>query len=176
MGSTKQGRGGNNEVLGKCLVVSAAKSELTDITPELRERMKAEAARTGVGPYALLRGVRQSETHSPSAAIVSHWMHGRIVTGRLEHVDFVLGKWASLPDEGEIWIVATQEAIDVIRQELLRTGISQRKVLRGRNDLPPGLTFSKFEGFLNGKYKKFRKAHYAYILDLLVELQEPSDT
>lgn len=71
-------------------------SDRIEITGALLEELRAHVRRTGKGPHALLRGVRD-KPEGLTGNMIQNWMRGLVHTARKDHFDYVLTLWGSLP-------------------------------------------------------------------------------
>ena len=91
------------------------------ITDKLRQRLIAERARTGVGPTALMRGSVHDADRPKTlkGQTISLWLSGKIMSARRSQLDYVLARWAALPDASNKNARAPQERT-ILSEEHLR--------------------------------------------------------
>lgn len=143
-----------------------------EITDEVHAQLIAEVERTGIGPVALFRGVRPSHANGLRSSLVASWLSGKTKTAQKLHLDFVMQRWRSLPDQEANWLPVEKAHIEHVREELRRTGVSQVSLVRSKDDAPDGLTFPVFRSFLHGKLKCIRRDHYSYLVSSLEKLPD----
>ncbi len=101
------------------------------ITKDHIGTLKSHRKRTGVSEYALL-----SYSDPVHWVTVSGWISGGVKSAKPDNIDFVLKKWADLPDNKKGFIELTDELRAKIREAI---GSRNRRILFGtRNDLPKG--------------------------------------
>lgn len=74
-------------------------SDRIDITGAMLAELRAQAARTGVGPHALLSGAKDKPTRL-NGNTVQNWMRGCSRTTSNDQFNYVLARWRTLPDAG----------------------------------------------------------------------------
>ena len=78
---------------------TATKRYKYEIDRETLELIKSEKRRTGKGPAKLIRDAFHISPPELSAEIVNNWISGRTKKAYWEHVDWVLARYAKLPNK-----------------------------------------------------------------------------
>ena len=116
-----------------------------------------------------------------SASLLKRWLNGSIRTaraGRLEGVRAALEAIPPRPERtgpecidldrperhGRMWI--TPQIWQTFRAERRRTNIGPTALLKGRQDVPEGLSPAMITHWLDGKTMRARKTHMVYVLKL----------
>jgi len=142
------------------------------ITPEQRRELRRHMERTGIGPHALMRGVRPSAPDRVQPNTIKQWLSGTVRSAKGDAVQHVLERWRALPDQDDIYMTVTDQHVRTIRDELRRTGLSQKQLFRQAEDFPETLTFGIFLNFITGKVSRFRKNDYDCLLRFLHALPD----
>lgn len=145
---------------------------LIQITSELRQKLHDEAARTGKGATAMMRGLRPSEHGGLSAATVKGWMLGRVKTAERDKVHFVLNRWSKISDLEHWMFEVTQEHKKRLKSEIARTGVSIPSIFAAASEVPTGLTVNVLRSILYGQTRKMQRRHYDFILEKLRSLPD----
>lgn len=154
-----------------CLWQSLPDSSVVEITLDLRQKMKDEAERTGVGPAALMRGIRPSQMGGLHSSLINSWMAGRTTSAERDWLQFVLDRWENLPDHNDVWMELSERDKDYLRSELKRTGVSVPYLLKDREDIPDKLYSAVVHNAL-GRQPRIRKEHFNYLKRILSALPD----
>lgn len=156
---------------------------LVPVTRDIVTALRKHHRRTGIAPLALLK--KQNDVPKGlSASEVTSWINskGADRTARKSHLDYVLKCWSSAADKKirrrkkEKRIVLTDDIIDELRAEILRTGIGGAQLLRGRRtELPLGLNRQTISNWTLGKVGTIRVDYLDYALKLWKSLPDESD-
>lgn len=155
------------------------------ITKAIRQKLRSEIKRTGITAMMLLKDAPDAPD-GLTVAHVNRWISGLIDTAPARHVDYVAGKWASLPDaasvtrdskplakrgpryaDGKKRIEVTEEMSKLLRAELARTGIDHAKLLSKAEGTPLGLTARIIRGWLYRDAKSTREDHWSWVVGYL---------
>lgn len=164
---------------------------LRPITKAIRQKLRSEIKRTGLTALMLLQGAGDLP-EGLTVAHVNRWISGIVKAASQSHVDYVMDRWASLPDkagrvspngvllpkrgkrfaDGAKRIAVTEEMSKLLRAEMVRTGIGFADILGGADDSPEGLNSRIIKGWLYGdvlttneRYWNFVIARYAALPD-----------
>ncbi len=140
------------------------------ITPALRAEMKAEVKRTGLGPAALLRGIRPSEVSGLGSGNVRSWLSGEVSKANRDSVAFVLERWRALPSVEDAWMLVDADERERWRAKLKEAGVAQTALLSGRDDVPAGLTAGIVYAQFAREPRRLRREYYDYIRAVIEEL------
>ncbi len=156
--------------------------ELIEIDDGMRRQLAAEQARTGLTPGALLKDRTDRPTGLTSGQ-VNRWMTGEATKAQAAHFAYVLDKWreaANAPPkrrsprtgrpyggDGEDWIEITDDHVARLRAALAESGEQVEHFLKGRTDVPDGLTFRIVRGWLYRKAWTMRASHWRYVMERL---------
>ncbi len=161
------------------------------ITKAIRQKLRSEIKRTGTTAIMLLQGADDLPA-GLTVAHVNRWISGIVKAASQSHVDYVMDRWAILPDnaghvspngvllpkrgkrfaDGAKRIAMTEEMSKLLRAEMVRTGIGFADILGGADDAPEGLNGRIIKGWLYGdvlttdeRYWNFVIARYAALPD-----------
>lgn len=134
------------------------------IDGEIRKRLRALRDKTGIGPYALLRGHRSVMPDGLSGAAIASWIVGNRKAVRRDQLDFVIALWERQAGFGTNRIALTQEHLDAIRKHRQRTGVELKTLFRASFKPPAGLTVQMVQNWLQGAVKTVRKDHLDFVL------------
>lgn len=151
--------------------------EMVAITPSILQALHQEKVRTGLGAIRLLR----SGTNRPDGLthrMVQAWLDGGTRTARKDHLEFALETWRShetrkvpkpprrsLATESDYAILQPKDR-EFLHAQKDRTGRGTHSLLANMPDVPDGLTPRVIEGWLDGRCRKARKDHLAYVRKL----------
>lgn len=133
--------------------------ETVEITPALRQTLRAHKTRTGKGPRALLRGARD-KPEGLRADAIQRWMSGNTRAARKDHLDYVLKRWA----QARVAMPLDATLRRTLRAHIARTGVGSIALLRGARDMPEGLTPARIESWIHGTAKTALREHVDYVL------------
>ena len=132
------------------------------VTEAMRAELRYLKNATGVGPCALMRQAPQPIPQGLRSHTIQRWIDGLVKTARIEHWQYVLDAWQSLPRQ----IVITDDMRAQLQTLRASGGMGVTRLLRlAPNPVPPGLKASTVNRWLNGKAKTARADHWHYILD-----------
>ena len=146
------------------------------ITHELRQKLIAERARTGVGPTALMRGSMHDADRPKTlkGQTISLWLSGKIVSARRSQLVYVLDRWAALPDAPDKNARVPQERT-ILSEEHLRLidtywdkGLLPDKILQNKN-VPDGLNAAIIRTWKDRRIKSAAVAYLDYVLHACAE-------
>lgn len=140
--------------------------ERTQITDGLLHTLKGHQERTGIGPATLLSGCKD-RPGCLTGALIRSWMSGSTKSARRDHLEFVLRRWASLKDDPTIPITSSMRR--ELKAHIDRTGLGVHSLLKGRDNVPEGLTGPKAVHWHQGKQKRVREDHWCYVMALFEE-------
>ncbi|WP_438728233.1 hypothetical protein ACR9YC_12725 [Parasphingorhabdus sp. DH2-15] len=141
------------------------------ITNELRQKLISERKRTGIGPTALMRGT----AHDPERPTtlkghtISLWLSGKIVSARRSQLDYVLERWAALPDADQASARRPQERVTLtdehlsIIDEAWSDGLLPDKVLQ-HPDAPDGLNAAIIRTWKDRRIKSAAKTYLDFVM------------
>lgn len=171
-------------------------STLWDVNPAwvaidnaLRDRMKAEWERTGVGPTDLVRHFPQDKHYLK--AKVHRWVNGDTKQARQDELDLAMDIWEKLPNKKAVKPVTAQKSLTgppsrhyntyenisaedlaVLREERKRTGMGGRKLWHHAENPPAFLDYFIVQSWLDGGVKSAPPEHVRYVLDLYKSLPD----
>lgn len=132
------------------------------VTEAMRAELRYLKDATGVGPRALMRQAPQSIPQGLRSHTIQTWLDGLVKTARIEHWQYVLDAWHSLPRQ----IVITNDMRAQLQTLRASGGMGVTRLLRlTAKPVPPGLKASTVNRWLNGKAKTACSDHWHYILD-----------
>ena len=99
-------------------------SEVIALTPEILASLQARIERTGKGPHAILRGVKDLPDGLRSS-IIRSWLKG-VKTARKDHLDYVFRCY----DHPEKTVLVTQAQRAAIRRHVRRTGVFPNEMIK----------------------------------------------
>ena len=82
-------------VLRRCKALEKAPYRRINITEKMRQDLKDQSERTGIGATALLGQIKGCP-EEVSANMISAWAHGHTKTARKDHYEYVLREWKRL--------------------------------------------------------------------------------
>jgi hypothetical protein len=127
---------------------------------QARARMRAEAARTGVGLWKLL-SARDNMPEGLSVKRVLNFYERRQDRVAPDHLHYLLKLWAALPSRR--FVRLTPEIRAELRSYIDRTGKGPQAMLRGAKDKPEGLKAAVITAWLNGQ-REARRDQFDYVL------------
>lgn len=151
--------------------------EIVEITPAFLSALLQEKERTGYGAIRLLRDT-PGKPDGLTKHMVEAWLAGGTRSARTDHVEFVLQAWRSkgtrkTPKRPRRNLATNSDYVILLpkdREYLLaqknRTGRGTHSLLATAPDVPDGLTPRVIQGWLDGRCRKARKAHLAYVRKL----------
>lgn len=124
------------------------------VTSKIQQQLWAERQRTGINPRQLLQ---QAEIPPVglTPAIIRSWLARKAQTARLDHLEFALQQWATLPDrptpikDAAERINLSSAAVADLRQLRDRSGVSLHRLFASWTP-PPGLTEAMVDNWLAG--------------------------
>lgn len=134
------------------------------ISDELRAHLRREQERTGIGPMRLLRNAHEKPARLNSST-VSGWLGGVTRTASAAQFDYVLKRWAILPDNRRIPF--TPDMRTHLEAEFRRTGTGSVTVLAKAADCPEGLTPALIQTLLRKNINTILESHWAFLQDRL---------
>ncbi len=141
------------------------------ITETLKSKLVSERARTGIGPTALMRGSVHDADRPKTlkGQTISLWLSGKIVSARRSQLDYVLARWAALPDASDKSARVPQERI-IFTDEHLRLidiywdkGLLPDKILQNKN-APDGLNAAIIRTWKDRRTKSAATAYLDFVL------------
>lgn len=156
---------------------------LQPITKAVRQKLRSEIKRTEITAMALLRDA-DDIPEGLTVAHVNRWISGIVKAARQLHIDYVLGKWASLgnsarrigadglalPKRGRRHasdarsIGITQEMQAQLRAEMVRTAIGFATILNDADDAPTGLNSRIIRGWLYRDVQTADEGHWNFVI------------
>ncbi|WP_370173005.1 MULTISPECIES: hypothetical protein [Hyphomonas] len=124
------------------------------------ETLRNERERTSIGPQALLKG-RDDMPEGLNAAMVTHWLGGRVKSVEKDHFAYVLKLWFAEPTNPTVQIDAA--LLDELRDSMKASGLTPEIIIRMSRDLPSGLTAGKMKSILSGTTRSARSDHIDYL-------------
>lgn len=129
---------------------------------DIRNTLKAEISRTGVGAVKLLQ-VADGAPADLTYLTVQAWVDGAAKQAREENLEFALSAWRSLPDTD--WVSITDEIRAELKAEGTRTGKSPSALFRGlRPSEIGGLNASIVKNWIAGGTKTAKRKHLDFVL------------
>ncbi|MEM6410169.1 MAG: hypothetical protein AAF683_01380 [Pseudomonadota bacterium] len=141
------------------------------VTPEMRDRLSRGRARTGIGPWRLLK-LSEDVPEGLTVSTIHNVISGASSILRPSHFKFLIEAWAELPDGPERRSI-DEQTLKKIEAEMDRTGCRGRKLLHSRYGSPPdGLDSSIIARWLKGGARTARQDHIDYVLHTLKRLPD----
>lgn len=135
------------------------------LTPEMIDALRAQAARTGVGPHVLARDHLRGAAGVTEAALY-RWTQGAARRVPRGGFDLVLRTWERLPDLSTEYVVSDPQIRNLMREHRHRTSVGIVKLLRERQNVPEGLVIRQMEHFYYGRVKLVRRDYFEYVMAL----------
>ena len=157
------------------------------ITPKMHEALLAERDRVGIGAILLFKFTDEDAPKGLSPIMVSRWMKGKSYLSDIAYYEFVMRAYAAFtPEEAtrqkegyrrrslekDTHIELTREIISTLKALKQDSGISTMRLLKGRKDIPKGLTSAMINRWTSGHMKTARKAHFDYVVKLWREIDK----
>ncbi|MCG8532135.1 MAG: hypothetical protein MI749_15935, partial [Desulfovibrionales bacterium] len=143
------------------------KSGYIELTPQIQDELKAHRDRTRVGGINLLKNagnVPDGLTHS----VVNSWLYVNVDrshrTVRIDHLNFVLKAWSSLPDYSHELVCLDPETVERLRTYHQNTDILIPDLLKIMPGQPDGLRADMVHQWMSGKYRNVRQDHLEFVL------------
>ena len=133
------------------------------LTKEKLANLKHHIKRTQVKVPTLLKE-RSSETGGLTYKIVYDWLTGRIKTADENQYAALLQILEEIPDWDEKYIEITKKELQTLKTHKVRTGISPKKLLQDRIDIPEGLNYEHIQNILFGRTKTTKRIYFEYVL------------
>lgn len=80
-------------------VQTVSRSDYAPITIELAGRLCLERKRTGLGATGLIRRFQRTCPSGLTPAIVTGWMNLKTARGRVDHIRWIIDRYAEVPDK-----------------------------------------------------------------------------
>lgn len=163
---------------------------LQPVTKAVRQKLRSEIKRTGITAMMLLKDAPDLPD-GLTVAHVNRWIGGILNAALARHVDYVMDRWASLPDaesvirdgkpvtkrgkrfaDGAKRIDVTEEMPKLLRSELARTGMNHATMLDGLADVPTGLTARMIRGWLYQDVATTNESYWNFVLKWLNDLPD----
>ena len=151
------------------------------ITPDMRKALCDEKDRTGIGGEALLNYADEDIPSGLKNTTIKGWMRGQSRTANETHYDFVMQLYSTLTPE-KIYrrrylekdghVELTKEIISTLKALKRDSGISTMRLLKGRKDIPKGLTSAIINRWISGDMKTARKGHFDYVVKAWQEIDK----
>lgn len=139
--------------------------EWVDLTADMVERLKAEKQRTNVGMQKLLRGARHETPPGLNASTINAWLSGDYRRVPQEQYDYVLARWAALPDASATFTQITEDLLEHFAAEKKRTDIAAYALVRNSGDPPADLSKEKASAIVGGANKSVLTAHIDWLIE-----------
>lgn len=141
------------------------------ITDEIRRKLTVERKRTGVGPTALMRGTAHDEKRPSTlkGQTISLWLSGKIQRARQSQLDYVLKRWAALPDTCTPSARKPQERVTLTAEHLKaidqawNEGLLPDAIFNGRY-APEGLNSAIIRTWKDRRIKSAAKPYLDFVL------------
>lgn len=126
-------------------------SDFIVLTDERVALLNYHKERTGVGPRRLLAGKRHEQPEGLNSGLIAQWIPiKRVKSVKEVHYDYVLKLWEGLPDHDSLFVELDEDIIENLRYHKDRTEMSAHKLLKGRRDIPKGLTACRWRPGITG--------------------------
>jgi hypothetical protein len=147
-----------------------ARDQRVQITDEVIKTIRAEAVRTRIGYFTLMRLVTGAPVGLNGKAI-QRWVADGQKTVDADHLEFVLAAYAALSDDGVV--ENTPERCAMIGAEIARTGVKSKALHallseQGDEFLVP----STITNWVQGRIKKMPKPHWERIVQVYAALPD----
>lgn len=163
-----------SEILRDCSAACDTIKSMTlyvPITDEVRRQLTAERERTGVGPTALMRGTAHDPNRPKTlkGQTISLWLSGKIQRARQSQLDYVLKRWAALPDTSTPNARKPQERVALTTEHLRfidqawDEGLLPDAIFNGR-DAPEGLNSAIIRTWKDRRIKSAAKPYLDFVL------------
>lgn len=135
------------------------------VSEAVKEKLVSEQARTGKGPFALLKNRRDQTPPGLTASLISAWVGGFSPTAKYGHIEYVLDSYGALPSVAEtVWVA--DGLSQKISLEKERTGVAATRLLsRASQPIPANLTVSKIISWIGNRTATARADHVQFVLD-----------
>lgn len=154
------------------------------LTKDRLEALAKERRRSGKAARALLRGAKD-KPQGLNAGIIANWFHGPTKAARTDHYEYALTLWRNAPDKidksaqarkRKAKVQAMREAKPLIPDKILQKLRAERErtgqvgtLLKGRNDIPKGLSANMISAWLSRASKSAYPKHIDYVLERYAE-------
>ena len=135
-----------------------------EITQDTRSILKTYRKKTGITPHKLLQ-LSKPVPKKLDASLIRSWITGKVTVAKKEHLEFVLQQWEKLSAGKAEFVEITPELLAVLRDYKDRLGVWASALLKGKQDVPEGLTINVMSGWLEGRTKTLRVSHLEYVLE-----------
>lgn len=149
------------------------------IIAEIREKLNSERKRTGIGPTALMRGTAHDPKRPKTLKghTISLWLSGKIKSARKSQIDYVLERWAALPDAEQASARLLQERVTLTNEHLTiideawSYGLLPDKVLQ-HPDAPEGLNGAIIRTWQDRRIKSAAKTYLDFVMAQCAKVSE----
>lgn len=116
-------------------------------------------------PSGVLEGA-DDKPKGLTRAVIASWLDGKPKTVREDYLTWVLTRCEDLTRNGTHRVPVTKDTRDWLIALRQRSGVTQTNLLRGRRDVPDGLSAQIITGWINAATKTARKDHLDYVIAL----------
>ncbi|MCE7888003.1 MAG: hypothetical protein DYH13_10955 [Alphaproteobacteria bacterium PRO2] len=167
-------------ILRACEELEKNNKEYVEITENIREALLFHRKRTGVGPGKLL-SYADKIPDGLTSPMINTWFSKNVMTARKDYLLFVQENYDKMPSEGQTtkerlaelqtgisskkeYIELTEEILYHLFTHKVRTGVSPKKLLQDKNNIPAGLEFRDVNAWMKRAYQRIPKNHYLYVI------------
>lgn len=167
-------------VLKTCEELEKNNKAYIEITDDIRESLLFHRKRTGVGPAKLL-SYADKIPDGLTSAMIGTWLSKNVITARKDHLLFVQENYDKMPSQGQTtkerfaelqtgspskkgYIELTEEVLYNLFTHKVRTGVSPKKLLQDKNNMPAGLESWHVNAWMKRTYQRIPKNHYLYVI------------
>ncbi|MBL4622365.1 MAG: hypothetical protein JKY89_08190 [Immundisolibacteraceae bacterium] len=139
-----------------------------NVTQDMRNEMVKQINRTGCGAAALITYMKDQGTlpDELTCGMINAYIKGRIMSAQILHMKVIMNSWAMLKNKDEIFTTITPKIIKQLKIHAIRTGISETRLIKGRDDLPNKLTCHQIGSWTSGATKTAKTSSLNYVLKL----------
>lgn len=151
------------------------------ITDDIRESLLFHRNRTGIKPGKLL-SYADKIPDGLTSYMISTWLSKNVTTARKDHLLFVQENYEKMPSQDQTakerlaqlrtgdssekdYIELTEEVLYHLFTHKVRTGVSPKRLLQDKNNIPAGLEAHDVNAWMKRAYQRIPKSHYLYIIE-----------
>ena len=168
-------------VLCRCKALEQLPRRRINITEKMRQDLKDQSERTGIGPSILLDQASECP-EGLSATMISGWVHSYTQTVNKEHFDFVLDLWAGQPDLKVCKVknkrrsiknrshlipinrMPLSEELILVLEPYRDAGLLPSQIFENAKKVPEGLSTILVSKWLSRGAKTIEKKQFDYVL------------
>lgn len=168
-------------VLNKCEELGKDNKGYIEITEKVGESLLFHRNRTGIKPEKLL-SCADKIPDGLTSYMISTWLSKTVTTARKDHLLFVQENYDKMPSRDQTtnerlaelrtgssskneYIELTEEVLYHLFTHKVRTGVSPKKLLKDKSNIPAGLEPYHVNAWMKRAYQRIPKSHYLYVIE-----------